>query len=159
MELTSPTLKVNQRVPEHFVFNGMGCSGDNVSPALEWKDAPSDTKSFALTVFDPDAPTDHGWWHWSVVNIPASVHSLPEGASHEKKLPTGAKEITTDFRQSEYGGPCPPKGDKPHRYIFTVYALKTENLDVNSEMMNDEVKNQIEKNCLEQASFTVTYGR
>lgn len=156
--ISSSSLREGQSVPQHYLFNGFGCQGDNVSPALEWDGAPPETKSFAVTMFDPDAPTDHGWWHWAVVNIPADVTSLEEGASNNKKLPKEAIEVMTDFKATGYGGPCPPKGDKPHRYIFTVYALRKE-LDVSPKSNGPAVEKKLEANSLARASFTVHYGR
>src|SRR5881397_409127 len=97
--LTSPTVKPGAKLPETHVFNSFGCSGKNVSPALKWSGAPKDTKSFAVTVYDPDAPTGSGWWHWVVINIPATATELPEGAggTDAKGLPAGAVQGKTDF--------------------------------------------------------------
>jgi len=147
--LTTTSFDVNQILPNKFVYDGSSCSGENVSPELEWENAPEGTKSFAITVFDPDAPGE-GWWHWMVVNIPASVHKIPEGASNLKKLPIEAVEGKTDFGQTGYGGACPPPG-KAHRYIFTVYALKTDKIHSDFE--------SISNNTLGKASFTVKYKR
>src|SRR5574340_123730 len=126
-ELSSTEVPANGAVGLKHVFNGFGCNGQNVSPELTWKDVPAGTKSFAVTVFDPDAPTGSGWWHWVVYNIPANVTSLPAGAGADggKSLPEGAEMGRTDFGSKAYGGACPPPG-KPHRYVFTVHALKTE---------------------------------
>lgn len=146
-------------LPNKQVFNGFGCAGENISPALEWSGAPKDTKSFAVTVYDPDAPTGSGWWHWTVVNIPATVTKIEEGASNNKKLPEGAVEGRTDFGKPGFGGACPPVGDKPHRYIFTVYALKTDKLDVNAEASGAMVGFNLNANALGKATFTVKYGR
>jgi phosphatidylethanolamine-binding protein (PEBP) family uncharacterized protein len=90
----SRSLKSGETVPNNYVFSGHGCGGKNISPPLEWDGAPSGTKSFAITVFDPDAPTDHGWWHWAVLNIPANIHKIEEGASNEGKLPLSAVEVS-----------------------------------------------------------------
>jgi len=107
------------------VFKGFGCSGDNVSPQLSWSNAPKGTKSFAVTIHDPDAPTGSGWWHWVIFDIPAGVTELPTGAGDLSKnlAPKGAVQSMTDFGRPGYGGPCPPKGDGPHAYVVTVYAL------------------------------------
>lgn len=158
-QLSSRSLRPGESVPHSFLYNGMGCNGKNISPHLEWTGAPPETASFALTVYDPDAPTDHGWWHWAVVNIPKDVHSLDEGASNMGKLPEKAIELMTDFNQTSYGGPCPPSKDSPHRYVFTVYALKTEQLRVDDETPAQEIKDRLEKESLDSASFTVKYGR
>ncbi len=159
--LTSPNVKHGARVADKHVFNGFGCSGGNVSPALAWKNAPAGTKSFAVTVYDPDAPTGSGWWHWVVFNLPASTASLPAGAGDGSgsKLPPGTVESRTDFGKPGWGGPCPPQGDKPHRYVFTVYALKTDKLDLAADSPAAMVGFMINANKLGKASFTATYGR
>lgn len=131
-KLTSADIKPNGTIAMEQVFNAFGCSGGNISPALKWTGAPADTRSFALLVHDPDAPTGGaGWWHWVVVNIPASAAGLAKdaGKTDGSNLPAGAVQIATDFGNPGWGGPCPPVGDKPHRYNFTLYALKTEKLD------------------------------
>jgi Raf kinase inhibitor-like YbhB/YbcL family protein len=160
-KLTSPTIKPGSTLTEAQVFNGFGCTGKNVSPALEWSGAPAGTKSFALTVYDPDAPTGSGWWHWVVYNIPASATELPEGAgtADGKGLPAGSAQGKTDFGAPGFGGACPPKGDKPHRYIFTVYALKTDKLDIPADGTAALVGFMINANKLGAASFTAKYGR
>ncbi len=155
----STSLKAGESVPESYVFNGYGCTGKNISPELEWDGAPQGTKSFAVTVFDPDATTGHGWWHWTVLNIPANIHKLEEGASNKGKLPKSATELLTDFGEAHYGGPCPPKGDRPHRYVFTVYAMKKEKIEIDKKLKANDVKKSIEENSLAKASFTVKYGR
>ena len=96
---------------------GFGCAGDNLSPQLAWTGAPPETKSFAVTCFDPDAPTGSGFWHWVVANIPATVNALPLGAGDPTsgKMPAGALEVRTDFGKPGYGGPCPPPGAHVHR--------------------------------------------
>ena len=111
---------------------GFGCAGGNRSPQLSWSDPPEGTKSFAITCYDPDAPTGSGFWHWLMVNIPANVRSLDLGAGDPSggKAPAGALQTRTDFGVPGYGGPCPPEGDHPHRYLFTVFAVSQEKLSV-----------------------------
>ena len=129
--LTSPNIKSGDFLTEEQVFNGFGCSGKNQSPALKWSGSPKGTKSFAITVYDPDAPTGSGWWHWVVYNIPANVSEIAAGAGDQagKLLPPGTIQGRTDYGTHAFGGACPPQGDKPHRYIFTIYALKIEKID------------------------------
>ncbi len=143
------------------VFNGMGCTGENQSPALQWKGAPAGTKSFAVTMYDPDAPTGSGWWHWVVYNLPADVTSLPAGAGDPAKnlLPAGATQGNTDFGAAGYGGPCPPQGDKPHRYVITVYALKTEKLDLPANATAAYVGFNLHANTLAKTTLTARFGR
>ena len=142
------------------MFNGFGCTGLNKSPQLSWSNAPKDTKSFAINVYDPDAPTGSGWWHWSIFNIPVSLNSLESGASQNKdKLPPGAIQGRTDYGTSEYGGACPPQGDKPHRYIFTVYALDVEKLDLDTNSSGALVGYFLNKHALAKASITAKFGR
>lgn len=159
--LGSPTIKPGAMLTDAQVFNGFGCEGKNISPALKWSGAPKGTKSFALTVYDPDAPTGSGWWHWVVINLPASITELPEGAGSAdgKGLPAGAMQGRTDFGAPGFGGACPPKGDKPHRYIFTVHALKTEKIEVPSDATAALVGFMINANRIGSASFTARYGR
>ena len=146
-----------QKLKDEQVFNSFGCSGKNISPDLSWTGAPADTKSFAITMYDPDAPTGSGWWHWTAYDLPASVKSLPAGASHH--LPAGAIEGRTDFGAPGFGGACPPPGSKPHRYIVTVFALKTEKLGVPAEASAAMVGFALNANTLAKASVTSTYAR
>src|SRR5512138_1406132 len=158
--LTSKDVKPGATLTDQQVFNGMGCNGANQSPELSWKDAPAGTKSFVLTVYDPDAPTGSGWWHWVVYDIPASAKELPRGAgSGQGQLPEGAKEGRTDFGKPGFGGACPPPGDKPHRYVFTVYALKVAALEVPQDASPAMVGFMTKANALASASLTARYGR
>jgi Raf kinase inhibitor-like YbhB/YbcL family protein len=156
LHLTSADLK-GTFAPSQ-ILNGFGCTGGNVSPQLSWTGARAGTKSFALTVFDPDAPTGSGWWHWIVVNIPASASQLPAGASGAK-MPAGALETRTDFGKPGYGGPCPPAGDPPHHYVFTLYALKVEKLDLDAQASGAMAGFMIRQNKLASAALTATYAR
>ena len=173
--LTSADL-VSGTFDNKFVLNGFGCSGNNISPALSWTNVPAGTQSFALQVYDPDAPTGSGFWHWAMYNIPSNVTSLPQGAGNSPAtLPIGAFGGNTDFLDTgatgmngNYGGPCPPQGDAPHRYQFTLYALGVPQIEVaagiprtgtaglygfvlNKALPRDKV--------LGKATFTATYGR
>ncbi len=159
--LTSPSIPSGATLTEEQVFDGFGCTGKNQSPALQWTPGPKGTKSYAVTVYDPDAPTGSGWWHWVVYNIPATATELAYGAGDAtgKLLPSGALQGRTDYGTHSFGGACPPKGDKPHRYIFTVYALNIETIDVPAEASAALIGFMIHANTLDKASFTATYGR
>ena len=159
--LISPDIKANGKIPKRFEYNGFGCSGENRSPALQWSGAPKDTKSYAVTMYDPDAPTGSGWWHWIVINIPADVTELTAGAGalNSTLLPHGAVQGRSDFGTPAWGCTCPPQGDAPHRYIFTVYALKTGKLEVPADATAALTGYMIHANTLGKASFTATYGR
>ncbi|HEV2189184.1 MAG TPA: YbhB/YbcL family Raf kinase inhibitor-like protein [Stellaceae bacterium] len=159
--LASTDVKAGAPMAIAQVFNGFGCTGQNVSPALSWSGEPAGTKSFAITVFDPDAPTGSGWWHWTVFNIPASVHGLPAGAGIDssKDLPAGAMQGRNDFGFSFYGGPCPPPGAHAHHYEITVYALKVDNLPLDSNTSGAAVGFNLRANTLATAKIVGRYGR
>jgi Raf kinase inhibitor-like YbhB/YbcL family protein len=159
--LISPVVKENGKIDNKQVFNGFGCTGGNVSPELEWRNAPKETKSFAVTVYDPDAPTGSGWWHWIVFNIPPSVNKLPADAGNTqlRLTPMGSIQSVTDYGRPGYGGPCPPPGDKPHRYIFTVFALKVDRLPLREESSGAMVGFYLNQNALAKATLTARYGR
>ncbi|TCJ14988.1 YbhB/YbcL family Raf kinase inhibitor-like protein [Parasulfuritortus cantonensis] len=159
--LTSPELQPGARLADEQVFNGFGCQGGNVSPALAWSGVPAGTKSLAVTVYDPDAPTGSGWWHWLVFNLPADTRALAKGAGAVQAglMPAGAVQSRTDFNQPGYGGPCPPVGDKPHRYIFTVYALKADSLPLDANAPAAMVGFYLHQNTLGKAVLTGRYGR
>jgi len=161
-KLFSSQIKARTPISMEQVYNGFGCSGKNVSPELNWKNAPKGTKSFAVTVFDRDAPTGgSGWWHWVVFNIPADVNKLQLDAGNidGSKLPKGAIQSTNDFAFQGYGGPCPPIGAKPHRYVFSVYALNVEKLDLDAKSMPALVSYMIQSTKLKQSKITSKLGR
>ena len=143
------------------VFSGFGCSGKNISPALKWMNAPENTKSFAVTVYDPDAPTGSGWWHWVMFNIPADIDKLKEDAGNPAKglAPKGSIQSITDFGAPGFGGACPPPGDKPHRYVFTVYALDVEKLDLDEKTLPAMVGYFLNQHLISKASLITYYGR
>lgn len=159
--LTSPDVRNGGAIAESHVFNSFGCNGSNQSPALSWSGAPAGTRSFAVTVYDPDAPTGSGWWHWVVFNIPASVKQLPRNAgdAQGQGLPAGSTQSRTDFGKPGYGGPCPPAGDKPHRYQFTVYALKTDKLPLDETAPAAMVGFYLRQNVIKTAVLNANYGR
>ena len=159
-KLEAPGIKANSMMDKRFEANVFGCNGENKSPALRWSGAPRHTKSFAVTVYDPDAPTGSGWWHWSVINIPATVSGLPADAGNvsNANLPPGARQVRIDYGTAAWGGACPPPGDKPHRYVFTVYALKTDKLDIPADATAALAGFMINANSLGKATFTARYG-
>lgn len=159
--LSSPTVKPDAMLGPDQIFNGFGCAGNNLSPALKWTPGPESTKSYAITVYDPDAPTGSGWWHWVVYNIPANATELPAGAGQAggKLLPAGAAQGRNDFGSAAFGGACPPKGDKPHHYVFTIYALKSEKIEVPADASAALVGFTIHANQIGSAAFTARYGR
>jgi Raf kinase inhibitor-like YbhB/YbcL family protein len=172
--LSSPDL-ASGTFDNKYILNGFGCTGGNVSPALEWRNVPAGTKSLALQIHDPDAPTGSGFWHWGVYNLPPTTTGLAQGAGNSPAtLPAPAFGGNTDFQDTgatgangNYGGPCPPVGDKPHRYMFTVYALAVDDVQkaggipkTGSAALYAFVLNKgLGANLLGKASFTATYGR
>ena len=146
-------LSINQ------VFNGFGCTGKNISPELSWEDAPEGTKSFAVTVYDPDAPTGSGWWHWIVFNIDKKTKYISQDACALKKLPSGTIQSRTDFGGYKFGGACPPEGDKAHAYITTVYALDVEDLKLDKEASPALVGYMLNVHTLEKSSLITYYKR
>jgi len=159
-----------------FVLNGFGCAGGNVSPALQWSNVPAGTQSLSLQVYDPDAPTGSGFWHWGVYDIPPTETGLAQGAGNNPgTLPAGAYGGNTDFFDTgatggngNYGGPCPPVGDAPHHYIFTLYALDVPNVDTAAGIPRTGTaglfgfalgRAGLGAHVLGKATFTATYGR
>ncbi|MEO8443479.1 MAG: YbhB/YbcL family Raf kinase inhibitor-like protein, partial [Gammaproteobacteria bacterium] len=135
--------------------------GGNLSPALSWSNPPAGTKSYALMVYDPDAPTGSGWWHWVVWNIPANAQALPARAGDPaaRLMPAGVMQGNTDFGTAGYGGPCPPPGDKPHRYYFRLHALKVDKLELPPNATAALVGYNVRANSLGVAELMATYGR
>ncbi|MFM2248368.1 MAG: hypothetical protein RL071_4443 [Pseudomonadota bacterium] len=158
MTLSSADIAPGAKIADTHVFSGFGCSGKNQSPALSWAGAPKETQSFAVLVHDPDAPTGGaGWWHWVVYDLPASTTGLPAGVGD--KLPAGSKQGTTDFGAPGWGGPCPPPGDKPHRYVFTVYALKVAKLELPPNATASLIGFMVNANSIGKAELQGVYGR
>lgn len=156
--LSSTSIAEGTPLTKAQVFSGFGCTGDNVSPQLSWSGAPKGTKSFAITAYDPDAPTGSGWWHWLAVDIPAATSSVESGASGTGKMPKGSVEISNDYGIAAFGGACPPPG-QVHRYIFTVYALSTEKLELPKSPSDALVGYMIHANALGSAHITAVYTR
>ncbi len=161
-QIQSPDIAAGQAIAQRFAFKGFGCTGQNLSPALTWSNPPPGTKGFAVMVHDADAVTGGaGFWHWAIVNLPAGTSGLARGAgtADGQALPATARQIATDFGTPGWGGPCPPAGDKPHRYTFTVYALKADKLELPPNATASLSGFMVNANAIGKASFTSTYGR
>jgi Raf kinase inhibitor-like YbhB/YbcL family protein len=172
--LSSPDL-VGGTFSDKFILNGFGCTGQNVSPALQWRNVPTGTKSLALQVYDPDAPTGSGFWHWAIYDIPPDATGLEQGAGNAAaSLPAGAFGGNNDFLDTgatgsngNYGGPCPPAGDAPHRFVFTLYALAVDKLEVagsvpktgTAGLYGFVLNKGVGPGLLGRATFTARYGR
>ncbi|MEM9934854.1 MAG: YbhB/YbcL family Raf kinase inhibitor-like protein, partial [Bacteroidota bacterium] len=143
------------------VFNGFGCEGENTSPQLSWEHAPEGTQSFAVTMYDPDAPTGSGWWHWVVFDLPATTSMISSNAGNTSLnlLPSGAVQGKTDYGTTGYGGPCPPVGHGFHQYIITIYALKIPSLGLDETASPALVGYYLNANAIEKASIVFYYQR
>jgi Raf kinase inhibitor-like YbhB/YbcL family protein len=142
MKLMSNDFKHNEMMDSKFT-----CDGKDISPHLRWEGAPANTKSFALSCNDPDAPVGD-WIHWYVYNIPANINEIKQGG------PVPGIEVQNDFRKTKYGGPCPPSGT--HRYFFRIYALKVDNLE---RINKNNFREIIKKNTIEPAEIIGLYKR
>jgi Raf kinase inhibitor-like YbhB/YbcL family protein len=149
--VTSQDITAGAPIERRFAHTSAG--GDNLSPQLSWSGFPAETRSFAVTCYDPDAPTASGFWHWSMVNVPASVTSLETGA----EVPAGAFCVRNDFGENGYGGPAPPPGDRPHRYYFVVHAVDVDRLDVTPEVPPAVVGFNLAFHTLARAVLQATY--
>jgi len=158
----SPDIEDGARIPDDFAYPVPGGKGLNISPAIYWSGAPEGTKSYAVLVHDPDAPTGgSGWWHWLVGDIPPDVHSLAPGAGQPDadNVPSRIRQFTNDYGELGWGGPCPPVGDPAHRYNFTVYALDVEKLDLPAHPTAAAVGFTVNMHAIARAGFTGTYSR
>ncbi|MDP4014484.1 MAG: YbhB/YbcL family Raf kinase inhibitor-like protein [Candidatus Nanopelagicales bacterium] len=159
-----PSFSVESDSLEHGEPQGLahaheGAGGQNVSPHLRWWGFPAETRSFAVTCFDPDAPTGSGWWHWLVIDIPATVTELEPGAGDPDKdaLPPGAVQIRNDYGEPSYGGSSPPPGDRPHRYVYTVHALDVPKLGIGPDVTAAICGFNLTAHTLARASVTTTF--
>jgi Raf kinase inhibitor-like YbhB/YbcL family protein len=159
--LTSPDVTDGATMKAEEVYKGFGCTGGNISPALNWAGAPPGAKSFAVTLFDPDAGGGKGWWHWLMFDIPPDTTALLKGAGNPagQAAPKGSVQSRTDFGSAGYGGPCPPPGERPHRYIFTIYALDLDRLKATKETMPEVVGSDLRDHAIGHTSLTGLYGR
>lgn len=152
MTLSSQDIKSSREMGESFVFNGFGCNGSNLSPQLTINDVPKDTKSLAITMYDPDAPTGSGWWHWIVFDIDPKVTNIERGAKNIGKVSVGKN----DYGTTNYGGPCPPAKSR-HNYIFTIYALDIDKLPVQKDASAAMIGYYLNKHAISKAYLTPFY--
>ena len=156
--LSSSNIAEGQHLSAAHVFQGFGCEGENKSPDLSWANAPAGTKSFAITVYDPDAPTGSGWWHWFAIDIPANVNGIPAAAIANAGVPAGAIELKNDYGAVGFGGACPPPGEV-HRYKFTVHALGVEKLGIDGSVSNALAGFMVNANSIASSTITAVYTR
>ncbi|NOU49223.1 YbhB/YbcL family Raf kinase inhibitor-like protein [Pseudoalteromonas sp. JBTF-M23] len=161
LTLTSDDISNGVHMSKLQEFNGFGCTGSDLSPNLKWTGAPKETQSFAITAYDPDAPTGSGWWHWQIVNIPATVTELATGAggAQSKQIPPGSLQIQNDYGVAAFGGACPPVGHGVHRYQFTVHALSVEQLSVTEQSSGALVGYMINAHTIESSTIEALYQR
>ena len=154
--LSSPAVKPDGTIPMRQVYTQ--CGGGNVSPALQWHDAPTGTQGYAATMYDPDAAG--GFWHWIMFDIPIGAHGLnaDAGAPRSGNAPGDAAQLPNDFGNHGYSGPCPPAG-KPHHYVITVYALDVPELGLAAHFSRRDALAEIRRHTLAKASLIVTWGR
>ena len=157
--VTSTDCAGGQPLSTAHVSGVLGAGGKDRSPQLSWSGFPEGTRSFAVTVFDPDAPTASGFWHWAVANIPASVTDLPHGAGDEDEpeLPEGAVQLRNDAGFAGYVGAAPPAGHGRHRYFIVVHAVDTEALDVTPDTTPAVLGFNLFSHTLARATLVVTY--
>jgi hypothetical protein len=155
MKLSSTAFTAGGKIPVPYVMPGAG--GKNVSLPLSWTDPPPGTESFALSLVDPH-PVARNWVHWLVINLPAGVHALAEGASR-RQMPPGALELPNSFGDPGYGGPQPPRGTGDHPYVATIYALNVPHLDLGGSASLAAFQRALEGKVLASASITGYFGR
>ncbi|MDO3384030.1 YbhB/YbcL family Raf kinase inhibitor-like protein [Gilvimarinus algae] len=158
--LHSDDISDGEMMSKTFEFEGFGCNGDNLSPQLSWSGAPEGTEAYAVFAYDPDAPTGSGWWHWQLVNLPASTTELARGAGSTdgSGLPEGAMHVSNDYRIKGFGGACPPQGHGVHRYQFTVYALPKA-LDIPENASGALAGYMVNANALASSTIEALYKR
>ena len=161
LTLSSDDISQGEFMTKKHEYNGFGCSGDDLSPHLTWSNAPKGTKSFAITAYDPDAPTGSGWWHWQIVNIAKNVTEIKTGAGSTKQnlAPKGSVQIKNDYGSQGFGGACPPSGHGVHHYRFTVHALSVEKLDLPEDASGALAGYMINANTIESSTIESLYKR
>jgi Raf kinase inhibitor-like YbhB/YbcL family protein len=160
-KLESPDIGPDKPFAQEFVYNSFGCSGGNKSFALNWSGAPQGTQSYVIAHFDPDGARGRGFWHWFLIDIPASTTSLARDAGNEdsSKIPEGSRQLKNSFGRAGYGGSCPPTSDNPHTYVVTVYAVKVPKLDIPADTGAAQALPIVQANALGKATLTYQYGR
>jgi Raf kinase inhibitor-like YbhB/YbcL family protein len=158
--LESGDVAHDQHMSDAHVYSGWGMTGQNISPHLLWHGFPAETKSFAVTLYDPDAPTGSGFWHMVLLDVPASVTELPAGAVGEdtSRLPPGAFCVRNDYGSKDFGGAAPPAGHPPHRYVFAVHALDVDSLGVDSDISPAVAGFNVGFNTIARAVMIPVYG-
>ena len=161
LTLTSKDIAQGEFMPKAHEFTGFGCSGGDLSPHLQWSGAPKGTKSFAITAYDPDAPTGSGWWHWQLVNLSKNVTQIATGAGSTKKdlAPAGSMQIENDYGSRGFGGACPPTGDGIHHYRFTIHALSVGKLELPEGASGALTGYMINANTIESSTIESLYKR
>ncbi len=161
LDVTSTDIVDGGDLPLAQGWDSGGVGGGNLSPHLEWSNPPAGTAGFAVTCFDPDAPTACGWWHWIVLGLSADCTSLATGAgaAGDESLPAGAFQVRNDYGSEGFGGAGPPVGDHPHRYIFTVYALDTDDLGLTADVTPAVASGTIAHHTLARGHITVQFSR
>jgi Raf kinase inhibitor-like YbhB/YbcL family protein len=159
LTLSSSMFTEGQTLPEVMIYNEMGCNGGNTSPDLQWGDVPEGTKSFAITCYDPDAPTGTGFYHWVMFDIGTDRLALQPGGGSRGHEPHGSKLGITDYGSHGYGGPCPPPGDAPHHYHFDVFALDVEKLGADEKTTGAKLHFLMRGHILAQGRLTGLFGQ
>jgi Raf kinase inhibitor-like YbhB/YbcL family protein len=159
LQLQVAGLKANDVIPEKFIYNHAGCSGDNLSPEITWNGVPASAKSLALAVWDQDAPVSGGFYHWVILNLPVGTRSLAEGAGNVRthQAPAGSIQPVNDWGDPGYGGPCPP-GHSRHRYHFILYALRVDHLPVTAKTKISDAAAQIKQAAVASGEVVLVYG-
>lgn len=158
--LSSKAVTDGRSLSPRQVYDGGTCHGGNMSPDVAWRDTPRNTRSIAITLYDPDARQGKGWWHWIVVNLPATTHALPAGAGGTAgTLPHGTIQARNDFGDSRFDGACPPVGDAPHHYQLTVWALNIAKLPATPQSTGTQILRLLKDHALATARITARYGR
>lgn len=161
LTLTSQDIAQGKHMNQAQEFNGFGCTGGDLSPHLKWNNVPEGTKSFAITAYDPDAPTGSGWWHWQIINIPKDVTEISSGAGSTKEdlAPKGSMQIKSDYGSRGFGGACPPPGHGVHRYRFTLHALSVEKIELPEDASGALAGYMINANTIEASTIEALYER